>query len=307
MSQDSCGEGGGGQTLYGKYRGKVVSTEDLSLTGKLLCEVPALPGMLLNWATPAVSYPGLKQGMFALPEEGSDVWIEFEQGNPDYPIWSGGYWEEGATPPLPVVSKAAPEIADVYASKFSSLVMDDTPVEGSVQLSIGEPAVALPVTMKMSSAGFSVKVGIHSITIDPKAGITLTSGDAKLTLSPQGQSTTAPSIDHTAVGKYSVKAATAAVNSPTTISSTLNVEALATLQAAKVNTELNVTGPSTLVGGATVGERLSSEGESSFTGPTTMSGPTTIGPDLLVEGGITAAVVNAPVANTQAAAALTVG
>ncbi len=32
---------------------------------------------------------GKSSGAFFVPEIGANVWIEFEQGDPDYPIWTG--------------------------------------------------------------------------------------------------------------------------------------------------------------------------------------------------------------------------
>jgi hypothetical protein len=36
------------------------------------------------------------------------VWIEFEQGDPDYPIWSGGFW--GLVAQVPALAMAPPAI-----------------------------------------------------------------------------------------------------------------------------------------------------------------------------------------------------
>jgi uncharacterized protein involved in type VI secretion and phage assembly len=35
----------------------------------------------------------------ALPAIGANVWIEFEQGDPAYPIWSGCYFNSAAETP----------------------------------------------------------------------------------------------------------------------------------------------------------------------------------------------------------------
>jgi uncharacterized protein involved in type VI secretion and phage assembly len=55
--------------------------------------------------------------MFALPMIGSGVWVEFEQGDPSQPIWTGCFWGSAAevpamallTPPgLPAVTLQTP-------------------------------------------------------------------------------------------------------------------------------------------------------------------------------------------------------
>ena len=48
----------------------------------------------------------MQAGVFAVPPIGSAVWIEFEQGDPDYPIWTGGFW--GSAAEVPALALAAP-------------------------------------------------------------------------------------------------------------------------------------------------------------------------------------------------------
>jgi hypothetical protein len=62
-------------------------------------------------------------GTFMLPQIGSGVWIEFEQGNPDYPIWTGGYWGLAAELPLAALAgnPAAPSL--IFQSTLQNAVM----------------------------------------------------------------------------------------------------------------------------------------------------------------------------------------
>ncbi|HXS04539.1 MAG TPA: phage baseplate assembly protein V, partial [Rhodanobacter sp.] len=57
-----------------------------------------------SWAMPCVPIAGKQSGVYVVPQIGAGVWIEFEQGDPDYPIWVGGYW--GAAAELPVLALA---------------------------------------------------------------------------------------------------------------------------------------------------------------------------------------------------------
>ena len=52
----------------------------------------------LGWALPASPFAGDGHGMVMLPKVGSGVWIEFEAGNLDIPIWSGCWWASGQRP-----------------------------------------------------------------------------------------------------------------------------------------------------------------------------------------------------------------
>ena len=47
---------------------------------------------------PCAPFAGSGVGFFALPPVGANVWVEFEGGDPDYPIWSGCFWGAGEVP-----------------------------------------------------------------------------------------------------------------------------------------------------------------------------------------------------------------
>lgn len=83
---------------WGKYRGSVVSNEDKTKRGRLKVTVPAVLGSLEVWAMPCVPYAGKDVGLFAMPPEKSGVWIEFEGGDPSFPIWTGCFWADDEAP-----------------------------------------------------------------------------------------------------------------------------------------------------------------------------------------------------------------
>ena len=93
--------------LFGKYRGIVLNNIDPMQIGRLMVQVPDASNILPStWAMPCVPFAGIQSGMFAVPPIGSGVWIEFEQGNTDYPIWTGCFWGSAAEPPA--LALAAP-------------------------------------------------------------------------------------------------------------------------------------------------------------------------------------------------------
>lgn len=83
---------------FGKYRGTVVSTLDPNAQGRVQVEVPAVLGEVRLWAMPCVPYAGDGVGFYALPEEGTGIWVEFEGGDPSFPIWTGCFWGTGQLP-----------------------------------------------------------------------------------------------------------------------------------------------------------------------------------------------------------------
>jgi uncharacterized protein involved in type VI secretion and phage assembly len=48
---------------------------------------------------PCLPVTGINMGVFTVPPIGAGVWIEFEKGDPDYPIWVGGFWGTAAEVP----------------------------------------------------------------------------------------------------------------------------------------------------------------------------------------------------------------
>ena len=61
--------------------------------GRIQAIVPDVSGPLpTSWAMPCLPVAGINTRLFTVPQIGAGVWIEFEQGDPDYPIWVGGYW-----------------------------------------------------------------------------------------------------------------------------------------------------------------------------------------------------------------------
>ena len=95
------------ERYYDKYRGMVLNNIDPMQQGRLQVQVPDVAGLApASWAMPCVPIAGLQNGMVALPVIGSGVWIEFEQGNPEFPIWVGCFW--GSAAEIPALALATP-------------------------------------------------------------------------------------------------------------------------------------------------------------------------------------------------------
>jgi len=94
---------------YGKYRGTVFNNIDPEQRGRIQALVPDVLGLKPStWALPCVPLAGKLEGTFMVPQLGAAVWIEFEQGESDYPIWTGGFW--GSTAEMPPQALAPPPI-----------------------------------------------------------------------------------------------------------------------------------------------------------------------------------------------------
>ena len=148
--------------FYGKYRGKVVKNEDPLKRGRIMPSVPAILDGELTWAEPCTPYAGPKLGWYAVPPVGANVWIEFEEGDPGRPIWTGCFWgkeEQNGLPP----DATGPEIKVVQFDKMA-LVLD-------------EKQTKLTIKVVTDDAG-TMKVEID------KSGIVLTADKVTLTVAP---------------------------------------------------------------------------------------------------------------------------
>jgi uncharacterized protein involved in type VI secretion and phage assembly len=93
--------------FFGKYRGTVVNNIDPMMTGRIQAIVPDVSSvMLTSWAMPCLPVAGIQSGIYTVPVIGSGVWIEFEKGDPDYPIWTGCFY--GSAAEVPALARTVP-------------------------------------------------------------------------------------------------------------------------------------------------------------------------------------------------------
>jgi len=114
---------------YGKYRGTVINNIDPLQMGRLMVQIPDVSNVIPStWAMPCLPFGGIQSGMFVAPAIGSGVWIEFEQGNADYPIWVGCFW--GSAAEVPALALAAPpglQQVVVQTTLQNTLMISDAP------------------------------------------------------------------------------------------------------------------------------------------------------------------------------------
>jgi hypothetical protein len=157
--------------FYGKYRGKVENNIDPQQQGRLQVSCPAVFGEgSLAWAMPCAPFGGPGVGFFALPPVGANLWVEFEAGDPDYPIWSGCFWGIGEAPALPAV-----EQMHVIKTGSLTLTLSDLPGIGGFTLEVNPPAVATPLKMVFDASGIELSNGAASVKLTP-ASVSINNG-----------------------------------------------------------------------------------------------------------------------------------
>jgi uncharacterized protein involved in type VI secretion and phage assembly len=114
---------------YGKYRGMVLDNVDPMQMGRLMVQVPDVSNVLPStWAMPCLPFAGIQAGMYAVPAIGSGVWVEFEQGDIDYPIWVGCFW--GSAAEVPALALAGPPVLQqivIQTTGQNTLMISDVP------------------------------------------------------------------------------------------------------------------------------------------------------------------------------------
>ena len=84
---------------FGKYRALVLKLDDPEKRGRIKVQCPEMYGDYESpWCEPCFANAVDGAGDFNLPPVGEGVWIEFEKGDPQYPIYTGGWWTASKTP-----------------------------------------------------------------------------------------------------------------------------------------------------------------------------------------------------------------
>ena len=117
--------------FFGKYRGTVVNNIDPELRGRILALVPDVLGVVpSNWcevSAPLAGPTGLPMGAYMVPPIGAGVWVEFEKGNPEMPIWSGCRFSTGDIPPLAMAGLPVSPSIVLSTSLQNTIAISDLP------------------------------------------------------------------------------------------------------------------------------------------------------------------------------------
>ncbi len=138
--------------FFGKYRGTVSDNADPANRGRLRVRVPAVLGDVEVWAMPCVPYAGNGVGFYTLPEAGTGVWVEFEAGDPSFPIWTGFFWADNELP------DPGGATVKIWKTEKVTVRIDDSGDELAMKTT-SNSVVTLASDIKSESGGASHTVG----------------------------------------------------------------------------------------------------------------------------------------------------
>ena len=153
---------------YGKYRGFVTDNDDPEKRGRIRLLVPSVLGETpTGWALPSLPFGGLAdQGLFVVPEVDAQVWVDFEAGNVDLPIWTGTFWQAGGDPPAEA-DKSPPTTRLLKTPSGHVLQFDDE--SGKEKFRLAHPA-GTEMTVDEKGTVIVTDAKGNTLTLDADAG-----------------------------------------------------------------------------------------------------------------------------------------
>ena len=151
-----------GNRYLGKFRGRVMDNNDPLRIGRITVEVPDVLGNEAStWALPCLPFTGPESGQFVVPPPGAGVWVEFEQGDPSFPVWTGCWY--GAAEELPPDARR-----ELQANSPNKPVVVQTP--GDHKLVLNDTAGAEQGILLQAQGGAYIRITKEAVVIATGAG-----------------------------------------------------------------------------------------------------------------------------------------
>ncbi len=151
------------QQFFGKYRGKITANKDPLNLGRVQVSVASIfEEGKQSWAMPCSPYAGKGIGLFTIPPVDTNVWVEFEGGDPDYPIWSGCFWGNNELPEEAKVAKPDEMIvfkAFATGGKGITIKMSSSGSTKGLAIEVEPPVVSQPLKLVFDSTGIEISAG----------------------------------------------------------------------------------------------------------------------------------------------------
>lgn len=156
--------------FFGKYRGSVTNVSDPKKMGRLKAKVPFVYGdeQDSNWCIPVTPFAGSGHGLYLMPEVDDTVWIEFENGDIDLPLWTGSWWRDGDLP-----DPNGPAQRVLTSASGMQVILDDDAKElglkhpGGAEITLSDSTITLKIgstKIELSSSGVSINNGALEVS-----------------------------------------------------------------------------------------------------------------------------------------------
>ncbi|ALJ13625.1 phage baseplate assembly protein V [Sphingopyxis macrogoltabida] len=168
-----------GPRYFGKYRATVLNNLDAQNQGRIQVQLGDRYGLFPStWALPCLPFAGKgSSAVVALPAIGSMVWVEFEAGDPDFPIWTGGFWPDPAGFPMAALVGATPVTPNIHlqTTTGTTVTLSDNPAQqvkiqtiAGAMISIGASGIIISngqgASIAMSGPSVVINGGALTIT-----------------------------------------------------------------------------------------------------------------------------------------------
>lgn len=157
---------------FGKYRATVSDNKDPTNRGRVQVKVPAVLGDLEVWAMPCLPMTGSNMGVYVIPEPDAGVWVEFEGGDPSFPIWTGGFWVDNELPKDHQNTAATPPKRLIRSQNGLMLLLDDDAKEIHLSASNGENLLTIEAEAGNIKLTAATKVTVEAPAIELVEGAT---------------------------------------------------------------------------------------------------------------------------------------
>lgn len=150
--------------FFGKYRGLVTDNNDPTKRGRVKVQVPSVLNELEVWALPCLPYAGNNVGLYTIPESGAGVWVEFEGGDPSFPIWTGGFWADNQLPKNEQSTEATPALRMLRSEKGLMITFNDD----SEVLTISDVDGSNIMTLDVQSGKIKIQANLKVVVEAPR-------------------------------------------------------------------------------------------------------------------------------------------
>lgn len=174
--------------FWGKYRGKVAGNKP-DKDGCIQVKVPSVWGReVIKWAEPCVPLAGPGVGFYVIPPVDAGVWVEFAEGDPNYPILSGYFWYEGEF--SKIVEKLGVENEKesenlgaklLFKIEGITMIMDD----GKFSITVDKPVVEQPLKLLMDANGIKLNYDEQAIELTGQVINIVNDENTKLNITPE--------------------------------------------------------------------------------------------------------------------------